>query len=229
MAVGRAWQLEEGAKRCRETPSSPGTHALPLRRMRWCPLCPQLFRIGPGAHGCTALRHGEKPEVVSTSPSGQEAGLSTSQRTPAEICSSPPLGSGYSLIPREELNATHNSCCITHSSPNSWAADKIWKEARTGCPPSLHNVFIINLSVKRYKELLFLLQPREAEHSAGIQSLISSGNDYGNSRGTRSTFLLVTAIFHLKRASNFLAHKIHFAWGLITMLFLNSYWIPFMF
>ena len=122
---GLAAGLEEGAKRCRETPSSPGTHALPLRRMRWCPLCPQLFRIGPGAHGCTVLRHGEKPEVVSTSPSGQEAGLSTSQRTPAGICSSPPLGSGYSLIPREELNATHNSCCITHSSPNSWAADKI--------------------------------------------------------------------------------------------------------
>lgn len=118
-----------GAKRCRETPSSPGTHALPLRGMRWCPLCPQLFGIGPRGprlpQGCPVLRHGEKPEVVSTSPSGQEAGLNTSQRTPAGICSSPPLGSGYSLIPREELSATHNSCRITRSIPNSWAADKI--------------------------------------------------------------------------------------------------------
>ena len=59
-----------------------------------------------------ALRRGEKPEAVSTSPSGQEAGLSASQRTPAGIRSSPPSGSGS---PDTQGEPSAPDCAASHT------------------------------------------------------------------------------------------------------------------
>ena len=65
------------------------------------PSSPQAARVPAVAPAVQNRPRGEKPEAVSTSPCGQEAGLSASQRTPAGIRSSPPSGSVAPPIPRE--------------------------------------------------------------------------------------------------------------------------------
>lgn len=127
---GQCWapRMEKGGKRERGTPGSQGTCTPSLFcGMGWVPC---VFRNGPW--GPIAVTVPQNPqtqrkasEVVRISPSGHETGLSTNERIPERICSPPCLDNAYSLIPKEELSIMRNSHYITHSIPNSWAADKI--------------------------------------------------------------------------------------------------------
>ena len=129
---GQCWapRMEKGAKR--ERLPVPRERAHPPSSVGWAgyPVCRCVFRNGPW--GPIAVTVPQNPqtqrkasEVVSTSPSGHETGLSTNKRIPERICSPPCLDNAYSLIPKEELSTMRNSHYITHSIPDSWAADKI--------------------------------------------------------------------------------------------------------
>ena len=71
-------------------------------------VCPCVFRSGPWGPITVTLLHSPQTwrkalEVVSTSPSGDETGLSSNKTIPERIClPSPGWMNGCSLIPREE-------------------------------------------------------------------------------------------------------------------------------
>lgn len=106
-ALGTGHQDGTGSQERKRDSEFPGNvHALLLLWDGWarCHVCPCVFTTSPWGHIAVASLHNPQTrrkasEVVSTSPSGHETGLSTKKRIPEGICAPACSDNVYSPYP----------------------------------------------------------------------------------------------------------------------------------